>query len=172
MGQDAERVRGAYETRGCPQCGSELYADVPVCYGCLYEFASEGEGAEGREAIGGGEADRTLSLAAVEAGPHPLDCPGAYLRTASVDLWTPVPEEGVVLGRDSSSEVVLHSPAVSRRHLRLVPTSDGMEVSDLGSTNPACYHGRPVTQRVVVPYGDSLEVCGAIVTMTGPGASP
>lgn len=172
MGQDAERARGAYETRGCPQCGSELYADVPVCYGCLYEFPAEGGGAEAGGVTGGGEADRTLSLAAVAAGPHPHDGLGVYLRTASVDLWTPVPEGGAVLGRDLSSEVVLHSPAVSRRHLRLVPTSDGMEVIDLGSTNPACYHGRPVTQRVVVPYGDSLEVCGTIVTMTGPGASP
>ena len=95
---------------------------------------------------------------------------GAYLRTGSVDAWVGVGEGGLLVGRDPACDVVLHSPAVSRRHLRLVPTPDGMEVSDLGSTNPATYRGREVTERVVVPYGDSLELCGCRLTVTGPPA--
>ncbi|MBM6774265.1 FHA domain-containing protein [Olsenella profusa] len=90
------------------------------------------------------------------------------VRTSSVDLWVPVGEEGVTVGRSPENDVVLHSPAVSHRHLRLVPTPDGMEVCDLGSTNPARYRGREVRERVVATYGDSLDVCGCVLTMTGP----
>lgn len=157
--------------KGCPRCGAELYDDMPVCYGCLYEYpsgASEGEGERDEAGLAAGECDATCSLMAAVVPPS--DRLGMYLRTASVDLWAPVAEEGVTVGRDPSCDVVLHSPAVSRRHLRLVPTPDGMEVSDLGSTNPASYHGRPLAGAVVVPYGDVIEVCGAVLTMTGPPA--
>ena len=90
------------------------------------------------------------------------------VRTPSVDLWVPVGEKGLSLGRGPENDVVLHSPAISHRHLWLAPTPDGMEVCDLGSTNPARYHGREVRERVVAPYGDSLDVCGCVLTMTGP----
>ena len=91
------------------------------------------------------------------------------LRTPTVDLWVPVsPDAGCVIGRDPANDVVLHAPTVSRRHLGLVPTPDGMEVSDLGATNPATYRGEEVRGSVVVPYGDSVEVCGCVLTMTGP----
>lgn len=163
-----DATRG-YGRKECPRCGAELYEDMPVCYGCLYEYPEGGPGEAAERsapAPADGECDMTCSL--VAASVSPTSRPGMYLRTASVDLWAPVVEGGATLGRDPSCDVVLHSPAVSRRHLRLVPTPDGMEVSDLGSTNPASYHGRPLRDVVVVPYGDVLEVCGAIITMTGP----
>ena len=28
-----------YETKICPRCGAKLYADMNVCYGCLYDFS-------------------------------------------------------------------------------------------------------------------------------------
>ena len=30
-------------TKVCPQCGATLFADMPVCYGCLHEFSAEEE---------------------------------------------------------------------------------------------------------------------------------
>ena len=30
-----------FETRTCPRCGSELYADMSVCYECLYDFSRD-----------------------------------------------------------------------------------------------------------------------------------
>ena len=27
----------------CPRCGAKLFADMDVCYGCLYDFATEHE---------------------------------------------------------------------------------------------------------------------------------
>lgn len=161
---------GAYATRLCPRCGSELYADMSVCYGCLYDFtrAPARPGPEGEAPPAAGD---TLDLGAVpQAARHMADRVGVLVRTASVDLWAPVGEGGLTLGRDPSNDVVLHSPAVSRRHLRLEPTPDGMEVLDLGSTNPATYRGREV-DRVVVPYGEALDVCGCLLVVTGPAAS-
>lgn len=31
-----------YELRTCPRCGAQLFADMDVCYGCLYDFGREG----------------------------------------------------------------------------------------------------------------------------------
>lgn len=163
------------DTKLCPRCGAELYADMGICYGCLYDFsrARESSPPEGMPAVPeeparGDTVD--LSAAAELARGLPGEI-GVLVRTASVDLWSGVPEEGVALGRAADNDVVLHSPAVSAHHLRLVPTPDGMEVCDLDSTNPARYRGREVRGRVVVPYGDSLDVCGCVITVTGPAGS-
>lgn len=165
-------VIGGYETRVCPRCGAELYADMSVCYGCLYDFARDAARPRLPEPPGippeppAGGPDETLDLADGET------CStrevGMLVRTPSVDVWVSVPSRGVTVGRDDSNDVVLHSRAVSRRHLRLAPTPDGMEASDLGATNPTRYRGRDVRGSVIVPYGDSVDVCGCVLTMTGP----
>lgn len=159
-----------FETKVCPRCGSELYADMNVCYGCLYDFTRE-PSREGRPELPlgtlGEDGETTLDLSAESPRPGMSEV-GALVRTPSVDLWICVPPQGVSVGRDVANDVVLHSRAVSRRHLRLVPTPDGMEVGDQGATNPTRYHGRDVRGTVVVPYGDSIDVCGCVFTMTGP----
>lgn len=170
------RGRDVYETKVCPRCGAELYADMHVCYGCLYDFSRDAAREAGAlpailRCDEAGEQD-TVDLSAVApAAGRAERRVGMLVRTAAVDLWTPVPEGGLTLGRDASCDVVLHSPAVSRRHLRLSPTPDGMELRDLGSTNPATYRGREVDGCVVVPYGDSVDVCGCVLSMTGPSPS-
>ena len=146
-----------YATRRCPRCGAELYADMGVCYGCLYDFS--------RDAARGTTSERgaSSSLAQRHAGEV-----GVAVQSSTLDVWLPVGEEGASVGRDAANDVVLHSPAVSRRHLRMVPTPDGMEVEDLGSKNRATYRGREISDRVVVTYGDAIDVCGCILVMTGP----
>ena len=79
----------------------------------------------------------------------------------------PIPEEGLVVGRDPTSDVVLHSRAVSRSHVRILPAKvdeQGMRVLDLGATNPALFSGREVRGEVLVPLGWTVSVCGAFVT--------
>ena len=170
MGSDTveRNGRAAYRTRACPRCGAELYADMGVCYGCLYDFEREASRPE-RPALPlpAGPGD-TMTLGAHAAPASIPDEVGMVVRTASVDVWVAVPEEGLVVGRAPSCDVVLHSLAVSRSHLRVIPTPDGMEVRDLGATNPTRYRGREVRDCVIAPYGDSLDVCGCVLTMTGP----
>lgn len=232
-----------FATRRCPRCGEMVYADVGVCYGCLFDF-SRLDGQGGAASVGSaapagavvpaqtadpaGSADpagamaRTGPRAAVpevtagadatsgrtEGGPNlgqaadvlavigpaegdgagisdtgggalvPADCgelcpgsgdvPGFYLTSASVDVWVPVRPGGSVLGRDPACDVVLHAPAVSRRHAFLRARADGMEVTDLGATNPARFRGEQVDGRLLVPWGQTLDLCGYALTMTGP----
>ena len=165
-----ERRATPYPTKTCPRCGAELYADMNICYGCLYDFsrdASRRVEAEMPLASQRPRGDTVDLSAASTALPH-ADGVGLLVRPPAVALRAPVGAKGVSLGRGPENDVVLHSPAISHRHLWLTPTPDGMEVCDLGSTNPARYHGREVRERVVAPYGDSLDVCGCILTMTGP----
>ena len=49
----------AYQTKVCPRCGEELFSDMRVCYGCLYEFPPErsGAGTEENEGLAKGGED-------------------------------------------------------------------------------------------------------------------
>ena len=33
-----------YAKKTCPRCGEELFADMQVCYGCLYDFTRSDNG--------------------------------------------------------------------------------------------------------------------------------
>ncbi len=205
-----------YATKVCPRCGEQLFADMHVCYGCLYEFPAKGDAAmaASADALEPKEADPAAGDAALlqlqedepflwDAGLPPSepgweddtldlsgsggeDCSSAplvpkaqlactpalcWVRTPSVDVRLPIPKEGLVVGRDPSSDIVLHSRAVSRSHLRILPTKDdeeGMRVIDLGATNPAIFSGREVRGEVLVPLGWTVSVCGALVTPVRP----
>ena len=158
-----------YETKACPRCGAVLYADMNVCYGCLYDFSRD-KTRHARllpEPPSAGEVEQATAVLGATTPPG-TDEVGVQLRTSLLDVWVSVPPEGLSFGRSPANDVVLHSPAVSRRHLRLTPTPDGMEVVDLDATNPALYCGRDVRGRVIAPYGDSIDLCGCLLTMTGP----
>ena len=155
---------GSFETTTCPRCGSMLYSDMDVCFGCLHSLSQD-------DAVRG-EPERTSALsrrrAEAPAERGMTEEVGIILRTSVVDLWRGVGTEGVSIGRGTENDVILHSLAVSRRHLQIVPTPDGMEVSDQGAKNPATYDGRKIRGTVVVTYGDEIEVCGCTLVMTGP----
>ena len=185
----------------CPRCGAVLYADMSVCYGCLYDFTrasgdngpSEllpGPGPDGAgatvEADAGAAPDAGCEDETPGAGaPRDADAtwamrvprrsapvvrrePGMLVETASCDVWVPLGEDVVAVGRAEDNGIVLHDPTVSRHHLRAMATPDGVEVHDCGATNPATYQGRQVCGCVVVSYGDRIQVGSAGLTMTGP----
>lgn len=207
-----------YTTKVCPRCGEQLFADMHVCYGCLYEFSTKGDAAtaSSTDAPAPEETDLAAGDTALpqlqedepflwDAGLPPsepgweddtLDLSGSggesctsaplasktqeshaavlcWVRTPSVDVKLSIPKEGLVVGRDPSSDIVLHSRAVSRSHLRILSTKDneeGMRVIDLGATNPAVFSGREVKGEVFVPLGWTVSVCGALVTPVRPKA--
>ena len=207
-----------YATKVCPRCGEELFADMRVCYGCLYEFPS----ARDVPAPAGPAAPKTEESASVaeepalpglvedepflwDAGLPPaesgweddtLDLSGVgnkaiamaasspdtqppcrevlcWVRTPSMEVRLPIPNEGLVIGRDRTSDVVLRSRAVSRSHVRILPARDGeegMRVIDLGATNPAMFSGREVRGEVLVHLGWTVSICGAFATPVRPEA--
>ncbi len=237
-----------FAKKTCPRCGERLYADMRVCYGCLYDFtrsdngpseiarqldepeglggvrvdALPGEAAAGPAAAEDDRAERgdeagdrgqggrdagdgrgdvpgagpgtvpartgarvSPAARAAAAGPAALARAGASedieittmlagtpasslgrVRVTGGDLEVDVPMEagGIAVGRGSGNQVVIHDKAVSRRHLRLMPAPGGVEASDLGATNPACFRGEPVDGAVLVAWGESVQVGEVVIT--------
>jgi len=76
----------------------------------------------------------------------------------------PLPAAGVVLGAHESCDVVLADPAVSRKHVSIVPCEAGFDVSDLGSRNGTWLDGAKLT-RATVPPGSTLRIGASLVQM-------
>jgi Ca-activated chloride channel family protein len=51
------------------------------------------------------------------------------------------------IGRTSSADIQVHSPAVSRRHTSIYALHGEFWVADLGSTNPTLVNGQPLAQK-------------------------
>lgn len=181
-GMAEEPILVSRETKRCPRCGQILFADMDVCYGCLFSFSRDGGSQEGvaRADAGGGlpHLEEALIPTAVDAGDQlgatkalgpgeprgELAPTGAgasvWIRTGDVDVCVPVPERGLRVGRAPANDIVLHSQAVSRTHAELSCDEQGLVVRNLGSTNPPLYQGRPIEDVAVVPFGETLLLCG------------
>lgn len=64
----------------------------------------------------------------------------------------------LVLGRDSSCDVIIPDRQVSRFHARLTPTPEGMILEDMGSKNGTHLNGDPLSAPVVLQDGDMIQV--------------
>lgn len=240
-------------TKTCPRCGQILFADMDVCYGCLYDFsrhsrAEKPAGTTGaampaleeellpgdllpeellpdEPASGGPTSYETTSYetvsdesASYEQTPHEMSsdgllpgrlvefarqktapaeaCPtestsdtmplsqvklamyalsqsadtgtaaapaqpvSLWIRTGDIDVTVPIPKRGLSIGREPSCNVVLHSQAVSRRHLLVTPDPKGACFHDLGSTNRALYQGRTIDGSTLIPFDAPVILCG------------
>lgn len=176
----------AVGTKRCPRCGQELFADMEVCYGCLYDFTRErGSGGMPQDYVGSGQtlvSEVPWDLGLPPAELHPEDDaatalvaaapaaggPGALcvrIQSESVEVTVPLPADGLLIGRGSVCDVILHSRAVSRHHVRLVPRGAGAVVQDCGSTNRATLRGHEVADSEPMDVGDVLGVCGTLFSL-------
>lgn len=64
----------------------------------------------------------------------------------------------LVLGRESTCDVVVADRQISRYHARLTPTPEGVILEDLGSKNGTHHNGVPLAGPVVLQDGDLLSV--------------
>ncbi|KRA15317.1 MULTISPECIES: FHA domain-containing protein [unclassified Lysobacter] len=60
-----------------------------------------------------------------------------------------------VVGRSADCGLQLDQPGLSRQHARLIPTHDGLQIEDLGSTNGTSINGRRVL-RAIAQTGDEI----------------
>jgi DNA-binding winged helix-turn-helix (wHTH) protein len=67
-------------------------------------------------------------------------------------------ERTVVLGRDSTCDIVIPDRQVSRYHARITPTQEGMILEDLGSKNGTHCNGTPLTAPLVLQDGDMVQI--------------
>ncbi len=169
LGAATETSAPLFDSKRCPRCGEVLYGDMDVCYGCLYDF-----GRDRREELAAAGLPEEFEL--VEEGleepdgvvPQPREpSPALWLRTDSADLTLPLPSQGLTFGSDPSCDVVVHSMTASPRHMRLVPARDGVLAFDLDAGYPATYGGAPVGEGTLVGPGESVAICGSVVTVVG-----
>ena len=68
-----------------------------------------------------------------------------------------IPETGIVIGREASSDVVVAQNEVSRRHAEIVPDEQGYFVRDL-STNGVLVNGERVQQTLLLSRADVVRI--------------
>lgn len=181
-------LNGCQHTKTCPRCGAELFIDMDVCYECLYDFSREKSRSSEASAAGGmdepgrpvvwnqGTCPFALELSADQTIGLPEDGPGAKtpkvpslrIRCADMDVTIPLGPGGLLVGRSPDCDVVLHSVAVSRRHVRFRYRGKLADIEDLGATNPAMLRGREVTGTQPVAVGETVDVCGVLFTFLAP----
>lgn len=64
----------------------------------------------------------------------------------------------LVLGRESSCDVVIPDRQVSRFHARITPTPSGIILEDLGSKNGTHHNGNGLSAPVILQDGDAIQI--------------
>lgn len=152
------------ETKACPKCGAVLFADMEVCYECLHGSDAHPAGEEdGRDEDGRDEADTATVFGPDDACATEAVAAGWKLRmhTASVDMDVPIPAGGLIIGRSPTCDVVLHAKSISRQHVHIERTEQGVCVCDLGARNAPHLNGRPIKGEAHMGEGDILSLCGS-----------
>ncbi len=67
----------------------------------------------------------------------------------------------IVMGRESTCDVVIVDRQISRFHARLTPTPEGIILEDLGSKNGTYHNGTSITAPVVLQDGDLVSIAMA-----------
>jgi len=80
----------------------------------------------------------------------------------------------VVMGRESTCDIVVSDRQVSRFHARLTPTQEGIVLEDLGSKNGTNHNGVEVTGPVILQDGDviGLAVAQQFLFLTSDATMP
>src|SRR5690606_26580355 len=74
----------------------------------------------------------------------------------------------LVIGRQQDCDIAVPSEEISRRHAQVKPTSDGLAVEDLGSSNGTFINGNRVQQGVMKP-GHELRLDVIRFLLVAPG---
>ncbi len=69
--------------------------------------------------------------------------------------------ETILLGREESCGIVIPDRQVSRTHARLVPTSNGVLLEDLGSKNGTHRNGQRISESILLQDGDIIQIAFA-----------
>lgn len=64
----------------------------------------------------------------------------------------------LLLGRDASCDIVIPDRQVSRHHARLIPTSAGVRLEDLGSKNGTHLNGQLILEPAYLQDGDIIQI--------------
>lgn len=145
-------------TKRCPVCDEELFEDMNICYGCLYDFSRISLDREQ-----GKNEDRPTAQQELDMHTNELTSSEFLIHSEILDTKIRFSNQ-LRVGRSSSNDVVLHAHSVSRNHIRIFINKDEVLVEDCGATNEAKIHGRAIMDPVSVMVGDTIDVCGITFT--------
>jgi serine phosphatase RsbU (regulator of sigma subunit) len=77
----------------------------------------------------------------------------------------PFESDSVIVGRSSTSDLVLADKFLSRQHARLFMQDDFMMVEDLGSRNGTLLNGSQIQAPTRVEAGDVIKVSGSVMSV-------
>ena len=75
-----------------------------------------------------------------------------------------MPDGEISIGRDSSNQLWVADPALSRRHCQVTGDSDGFSIRDLGSRNGTLVNGVPVEQQQI-QHGDQICIGDSVLVL-------
>lgn len=84
----------------------------------------------------------------------------------------PFDADSLVLGRASSSDLVLEDRFLSRNHSRIYRDGDRLVLEDLGSRNGTLLNGQPVHGPQPLGPGDVIKISGSIISVHDATAPP
>ena len=84
---------------------------------------------------------------------------GVALFAMATGEWIALAKATIVVGRSAECDLVLNTPAISRRHCQIVRNGNELLVVDLGSRGGTRVNGSPVT-RSALHDGDWLQIAG------------
>ena len=115
-----------------------------------------------------GDTSMMAAFSATEGAPTPISATtvptsGPTLNGRLVCLTDGreylIPDQGLVFGRDASSDVVVDSDQVSRRHASILPTASGFVVND-ESANGTLVNGQRIAMPRVLARADIIRIGG------------
>ncbi len=65
--------------------------------------------------------------------------------------------DGLIIGRDKTSNVRIRDPKASREHARVIVEASVVEIEDLGSSNGTRLNGKTIRRRILRP-GDVIQI--------------
>jgi pSer/pThr/pTyr-binding forkhead associated (FHA) protein len=84
-----------------------------------------------------------------------------------IDLTQP----DVLLGRQSSADLRMPQPDVSREHCRFQFTGDNWQILDLNSLNGVYVNGARIRRTAILQPGDHIRICGIELDVETPMAA-
>lgn len=153
-----DSVQHMCTTKRCPVCDEELFEDMNICYGCLYDFSRTSSDREQ-----GKYEERSAVQQKLDMHANELTSSEFLIHSEILDTKIRFSNQ-LRVGRSSSNDVVLHVHSVSRNHIRIFINKDEVLVEDCGATNEAKIHGRAIMDPVSVMVGDTIDVCGITFT--------
>ena len=78
----------------------------------------------------------------------------------------------LILGReDSSADLVIPDPGVSRRHARVIGENGALILEDLGSSNGTYVNGERISGAVELAPGDEIRIGATVLGIEGTAAT-